>query len=73
VTTAPLTEVRDNLKDVVDTVVSTGETFTITRHGKPVAVIVGYEDYEELLETLNVLSDDDALAAIAEGRTDLGV
>lgn len=68
--TAPLTEVRDNLREIVDTVVETGEAYTITRHGHPTAVILGYDEYESLIETLNILSDDDAMAAIADGSTD---
>ncbi len=69
--TAPLTEVRDNLREVVDTVVSTGSEFVITRHGKPVAVILGIEEYESLVETLNILSDDDTMAAINEAESEV--
>lgn len=68
--TAPLTEVRDNLKQIVDDVVSKGDEYVITRHGKPLAVVISYDDYESLLETLNILSDDDATAAIVEGQAD---
>ncbi len=65
--TAPLTEVRDNLKQIVDDVVSTGDEYVITRHGKPLAVVLSYDEYESLVESLNLLSDDAAMAAIAEG------
>lgn len=69
--TAPLTEVRDNLREVVNTVVSTGSEFVITRHGKPVAVILGIEEYESLVETLNILSDDDTMTAISEAESEV--
>ena len=69
--TAPLTEVRDNLREVVDTVVETGTEFIITRHGKPVAVVLGYDEYESLVETLNILSDEDTMASIREGEAEL--
>lgn len=68
--TAPLTEVRDNLREIVDTVVATGEAYTITRHGRPTAVILGFDEYESLIETLNILSDDDAMSAIEDGARD---
>ncbi len=68
---APLTEVRDKLREVVDTVVETGTEYVITRHGKPVAVVLAYDEYESLVETLNVLSDDDTMAAIREGEAEL--
>lgn len=66
-----LTDVRENIKAIIDEVVSTGTEFTITRHGKPVAVILSSDEYESLVETLNILSDDDAMAAIDEAETEL--
>ncbi|CPR04284.1 prevent-host-death family protein [Mycobacterium bohemicum DSM 44277] len=69
--TMPLTEVRDNIKTIIDEVVETATEYTITRHGKPVAVILSFEEYESLVETLNILSDDDTMAAIAEGEAEL--
>ena len=68
---APLTEVRDRLREVVDEVVETGDSYMITRHGRPLAVVLAHEDYESLIETLNILSDDDTMAAIAEGEAEL--
>lgn len=65
-----LTEVRDKLSDVVDEVAQTGGEYVITRHGRPVAVILGYDEYESLIETLNILSDSDTMDAIAEGDED---
>lgn len=68
--TAPLTEIRDKLREVVDTVVETGTEYVITRHGKPVAVVLSHDEYESLVETLNILSDSDTMDAIAEGESD---
>jgi len=42
----------------------------ITRHGRPVAVILGINEYESILESLNILSDDDTMAALDEARAD---
>lgn len=67
----PLTEVRDNLREVVDKVVETGNEFIITRRGKPVAVVLGYDEYEALVESLNILSDSDTMAAIRAGEAEL--
>lgn len=69
--TVALTEARDNIKAIVDEVVETGSEYTITRHGKPVAVILAYDEYEALLETLNILSDDDTMDAIAEAQAEV--
>ena len=65
-----LTDVRGNLREVVDGVVRTGGEVTITRHGKPVAVLLAFDEYESLIETINILSDDDTVAAIAESEAD---
>ncbi len=68
--TAPLTEVRDNLREIVDDVVETGNVYTITRHGRPVAVVLSHDEYESLIETMNILADSSAMEAIAEGESE---
>jgi antitoxin YefM len=68
---ASLTEVRDKLREVVDTVVDTSTEYVITRHGRPVAVVLSYDEYESLVETLNILSDSETMDAIFEGENDL--
>jgi prevent-host-death family protein len=68
---APLTEVREHLSEIVDEVSTRGTEMTITRHGRPVAVLLSYEEYESLVETLNILSDDETMGAIREGLAEL--
>jgi len=36
-----------------------------------VAVVLNYEEYESMVETLNILSDPETMAAIEEGDADL--
>jgi prevent-host-death family protein len=67
----PLTEVRDRLSEIVEDVNGNGTEWTITRHGRPVAVILGADEYEALIETLNILSDDDTMEALAEAAEDV--
>lgn len=43
-----------------------GEDVRIRRGGRDVAVVMGVERYESLLETLDVLSDADAMAALED-------
>jgi prevent-host-death family protein len=68
---ASLTDARDRLSEIVDSVANSGEAFTITKHGRPTAVILAYDEYESLIETLNVLSDADTMAAIDEARSEV--
>ena len=70
-TSTPLTEARNRLSEIVDEVTSTGSELVITRHGKPAAVVMGYEDYESLIETLNILSDSETMRVLAEAEDDL--
>ena len=42
------------------------ERVTVTRNGRPVAVLISPADLAELEETLDVLSDPEALADIRE-------
>ena len=67
----PLTEARSRLSEIVEDVTSTGSTFVISRHGRPAAVIIAYEEYESLVETMNILADDATMAALAEAERDL--
>jgi antitoxin YefM len=69
-TTTGLTELRDSLSEVLDRVEKTGEEFVITRHGRSVAVIISFEEYESLVESLNILSDAATVEAIDEGEAD---
>ena len=65
-TTEPLREVRDHFSDVIDRVERHHERVTVTRNGRPVAVLISPADLAELEETLDILSDPDALADIRE-------
>ena len=65
-TAESLREVRDHFSEVVDRVERHHERVTVTRNGRPVAVLISPADLAELEETLDVLSNPDALADIRE-------
>lgn len=62
----PLRDVRNHFSEVIDRVEREHERVTVTRNGRPAAVILSIEDLAELEETLAVLGDADALADIRE-------
>lgn len=64
--TESLRAVRDHLSDVVDRVEHHHERVIVTRNGRPAAVIISTDDLAQLEETIDVLSDPDALADIRE-------
>ena len=66
--TMSLASVKAHLSEVVDRVAQTHERVTITRHGHRDAIIIAPEDLDALEETLELLSNPEALRDITEGR-----
>jgi antitoxin YefM len=69
--TVPVREFRTHLAELLDEVADRRAHVTVTRHGRPAAVLVPVDEYEALEETAAVLSDEDTLAAIRRGLDDL--
>ena len=67
VSTVPVGKAKDHLSEYVAEVARTHERLTITRHGKPTAVLVSVDDIEGLEETLDILSTPGEHEAIQEG------
>jgi antitoxin YefM len=73
-TTVPLSEAKDTLSALVEAAQSTHDIVTITRHGRPAAVLMSADDLESLQETVFWLSQPgvredvaSADAALADG------
>ena len=69
--TTSLSNARSRLSEIVEDVIATGAEVVITKHGRPAAVVMGYEDHESLIETLNILSDAATMTALAEAEEDV--
>lgn len=67
----PLAEIKNRLSEFVERVASQHDRVTITRNGRPAAVLVSPEDLESLEETLSVLGDSGELKALQQGLADL--
>ncbi len=63
-TVEPLRTVRNRLSDFVDRAEREHERVVVTRNGRPAAVLIGYDDLAALEETLEILSDPEAMADI---------
>lgn len=70
--TTSLADAKNRLSELVNQVQGTWERVLITKHGRPAAVLIAPEDLESLVETLEVLSDPEAMAAIKEARAESG-
>jgi prevent-host-death family protein len=61
----PLSKVKDNFSDFIKK--AEKEEIVITIHGRPAAVIIGFEDEEDWLE-YRLLQDEKFLERVAQSR-----
>jgi antitoxin YefM len=66
--TMPISEVKTRLPELVSGVQEREDEIVVTRNGKPAAVLINYQEYERLKETLDVLSDPVAMKQIAQSK-----
>jgi prevent-host-death family protein len=70
--TLPLSEVKAQLSRLIDEVSSRDERVTITRNGKPVAVLVSLDESESWQETAAIRSDAELMEEIRAGVRSVG-
>ncbi len=70
--TLSLTDLRPRLSAAIDRAHDLFDRFVITRHGRAEAVLLGADDYEGLLETLQILSDRETVQRLLEAEEDFG-
>lgn len=69
--TLPLAEIKAKLSEIVDRVEEHHERIILTRNGRPAAVLMSPTDLEAIEDTLELLSDRDALAEIQRARKEI--
>jgi antitoxin YefM len=70
-TTVTLSEAKAKLARLLGEVTELGEHVLITRSGKPAGVLMSVDDYEGLLETLEILADSDLSRDIRQGLEEI--
>ena len=70
-TTLSVAAARANFSKIVDSAGLTHERYEVTRNGSRIAVIMGVDDYDALLETLDILGDPETMSLLREGLADL--
>lgn len=71
VKTIPVSGARQTLPELVSRMRTLMDRVIITRNGKPAAVMMGYEEYESWVETLELLSRPESVRGVREGLEDL--
>lgn len=69
--TLPLAEIKAKLSEVVDRVENRHERVTLTRNGRPAAVLISPDDLDALEDTLEILSNPNAMREIHEAREEI--
>lgn len=67
--TLPISEVKTRLPELVSGIADREEEIVVTRNGKPAAVLVNYDEYERLKDSLEVLSDPDLMKQIRRSKS----
>lgn len=70
-TTLPLAAVRAQLSKIVDEAERTHERVEVTRNGRRAAVILSADDYDSLIETLDILGDRELMEGLREAEADV--
>jgi prevent-host-death family protein len=69
--TVPTRHLRAHLAELLDEVADRREHVTVTRRGRPAAVLIPVDEYEALEEMAEILSDPSTLEAIRAGLEDI--
>jgi len=68
--TVPLSRAKARLSDLVRRVREEHSSFAITHRGRPEGVLLSLQEYESLLETVEILSDRELMASLGRGLKD---
>jgi prevent-host-death family protein len=68
--TIPASKVKAHFSELLRRVREYHESFAITQRGKMAGVLIGIEEYESLIETLEILSDIELMGSIKTGLKD---
>lgn len=67
-TTLSLTEARKNIFDIAEDVQKPGKFYTFTENGAPKAVLMSAEQFDSLMEDLDIMSDPKAMERIRKAE-----
>lgn len=66
--TLPLAQVKSKFSEMVDRVEHTHDRIVVTRNGRPAAVMISPDELASIEDTLELLSDPEAMRELAEAR-----
>jgi prevent-host-death family protein len=66
----PATEARHNLLPLLTRIEKGAFSFSVTRHGRPIAVVLSYEDYQRMSETLRFMESQSFSQRLCQGLSE---
>lgn len=69
--TISLADARARFSQLIESAASTHERFEITKNGQRVALLIGADDFDSLIETLEILANREETREILEGMREL--
>lgn len=67
-TTLPISEARKRIFEIAEEVQKPGVYYVLTEKGRPKAVMLSYEEYDSLMENLEILTDPKVFARIKKAE-----
>ena len=71
VNTITLKELRPELPEVIRDIDTKLDRYIVTKRGKPIAIMMSPDDYEGLLETIDILSDKNTVRRIKKAKREI--
>ena len=69
--TYSISEIREEITRLPEQFEQEPGAVMVTRHGKPLMAILPWELYESIMETLEILGDEEQMAAFRQGVKDI--
>jgi len=66
--TISITEARKRIFEIAEEVQKPDKYFTLTENGRPKAVLMSAEEFDSIMETIDILSDPNALESIKKAE-----
>ena len=67
----PITQAKSKLLDMVRSIHDRDDSFAITKNGVPEAVLISMKKFESLLETIEILADQEAMSQLRNSMEDV--
>ncbi len=61
-----IAEFRANISKIIDSSTESHERVVITRNGEPAAIMLSFDDYESMTETMEIMQDPELSAQLLE-------